>query len=730
MTEDEKQTLPENPNIDRAALILFDGKRRQRFELSHDSWQYGEAQPPAGSPRLDGIVGDVAEAIWQPRNRKSGVAAPIARADARARQIDVLTRDDGTSIDTTRAANEGWQPPQAETVELTAKGRLLNDKAVELIEGEVYDLEHNHTYKPGDQMATQVWLRCVGPLPQRTADDAPVGYTAIESNPPHRDDITARMGDSDPVAPHVAKLIEDVKAAGFDVRRPADDGIQFHGNDMAYVSFISRSDVHALHDAGFRIIGPRKLAGVPSPMDYPDPAALGDSAPVGTFERMCFNAYDAEGAAVGSMILYPNGYTHDNLPGFTAPADFRAAVDAVLHRLHGVTTRSPSEAHALAGAQHLDDALSGSTEGIVGSVLADAEAHAESEKPLFTLSNGSTTASIYAHGIEMSGTYGADTLLAQAVHLMPTMLLREQTREHAERAKVQYAAHVLREAVAHGDSDDCDAAGELIGELYDWLNDHAEPSKVKPWSEMSEAERAWAKKLAADVTAPGFFAAKPGNDLAEPLVEAFKADMADIAREVRDEDLTARTAARTHPLEGEQWTQTIADGDKAHTHTIYCQQDGASLSLGGAFDAGDCRGVHPSIEGAEAIRAAVLDATANMSIDLGAPEGDQAVFTVVGKNANAMDDAARLAAEKGRALVLLTYAHAEGFKVQMVDEVHPAESEYIQARTIAKRHGAAILEHRGNGNFRALNPDGYKLKGLTTIDGGKHFIARPRKPKT
>ena len=89
--------------------------------------------------------------------------------------------------------------------------------------------------------------------------------------------------------------------------------------------------------------------------------------------------------AVADVVIFDDGSMQDNMPGesqFVRPSAFIHAVDAVLHRLHGIATRSPSEAHMIAGAIQLDEVLSRANEGIWDSIMTDAAkaAHGDTDE--------------------------------------------------------------------------------------------------------------------------------------------------------------------------------------------------------------------------------------------------------------------------------------------------------------------------------------------------------------
>ena len=694
MTEDEKQTLPENPNIDRAALILFDGKRRERFELSREHWEYGEAQGIDHGPKLNRILNGTAEAIW------SAAGIPTEQLGA-------------------RAANEGWQT--AQTVQPAPRGTLMPNGKVLLEEGTVRVIDatgsFDRTYEPGDVMPADQWLLKVGPLPlsladkmkPETGDDEPFGDAKPQVMPIDRTGpyIDPRQTGAESLDDAVHSRILGTYSPQPDAK-PEPVGELLNPN---VVRLLAGPVYDPLTDQTYQA-GDQMSAEVWLRWAGPLPTATADDAPVGYSEprklpTIKIDAYDDEKRRVGSVTIEADGRIFDELPEVNASEAMHIAVHAVAKALHGVTTRSPSEAHALAGATQLDEALSGSTEGIVGSVLADAEAHAgdplgsegaQKAPPLFTLDSGHSKAEIYPHGIELHGAYDGHDLMRQAIAIMPFILQQEAARKQHDAASVQYAGHVLREAIIQGEGDDCDAAADLIDELARWLAGSPEDPDHREVGEdlMSgpDAARSWAE---AD--------RKRDEAVFKPLREALEADVADIAREVRDEDLTARTAAAVNPA------PLLAD--------IKAARDGINAK-GFDHEAGDAY-----------LRGEAKKAQATVAIDLGAAEGDQAVFTIVGKNASAMDDACRHAATSGRALVMLTYTHAEGFEAQMVDEVRTAESAFIQARAIAKRHGAAILEYREGDRFVVKSPKSFKIGTMRLFNGGLTFFGKARnKPKT
>lgn len=611
--------LPAEPEIDRAALILFDGKTRERFDFTRAQAENG--YPLDHGPIINPIIHRTMNAVWP-----------------------------GSDVTEARSVGDSIEPV----------GELLNPNVVKLLAGPVYDDLHELTYQAGDQMSAEVWKRCVGPLPQRTADDAPVGYSE-----------------------------------------------------------------------------PRKSE------------QLGDSAPKGS--TIHITAYDGL-RIVGDVAITPDGEIHDRVAWLESPDDHRKAVYAVLRELHGVTTRSPSEAHALAGATQLDEALSGSTEGISQSILsAAAEAAAlepvseaggedrsvadirkdmatafdvltdywasegmpegvemklrelladETPDPavmsdvlfVLDLGNWQTRAVFTEDGIRLEGNSAHDLLPIIPQILESAMQYGRQAQADKRRAKAQAertarqfetlndAGAFIRGAIYSGDGDAIDAATALITELADWIE---------------------------------------GNEF--PHDETLTSEARDRIKAAIDADIV-----RERPVTMEEMHQAAAE---------ICGKD---------FDhaAGDAYLRERQDQSAlDRIRGEAASATAQIvdrmeGIDMGDPKGDTTAFTLRGKDALEADKAFHRAVTMGTAMLQVTHnGHADGFEVTLVtpqdsDAPDGVEGNRLEERMLAiaarlaRRDGAAILSREPNGDLMALNGRAYKIKASDAPDGSLRVVKR------
>lgn len=638
--------LPAEPEIDRAALILFDGKARERFDFTRA--QAEDGNPIDHGPIIGPIIDRTMAAIW-PHTTK-----PDAKREIVA--------------------------------------ELLNPNVVKLIEGEVYDLMTHRTYRAGEQMAAEVWLRSFDTLPQRTANDAPVGYSE-----------------------------------------------------------------------------PRKS----------------DDAPKGS--TIHITAYDGL-RIVGDVAIKPNGDIHDRVAWLESPDDHRKAVYAVLRELHGVTTRSPSEAHALAGATQLDEALSGSTEGISQSILsAAAEAAAlepvseaggedfdlspegimadrfdrlvdywesqgipasmemklrelladETPDPavmsdvlfVLDLGNWQTRAVFTEDGVRLEGNSAHDLLPIIPQVLESAMQYGRQAQADKRRAKAQAerkergfedlraAGQFIRSAIYSGEGDAIDAATDLIEELHRWIDGQEFPHDDAQCQGCGRVEDAPLTSEARD-----------------RIKAAIDADIANTNKRLMADIRDSRDAINAKDFDH-------AAGDAY----LRERQDQSAL---------------------DRIRGEAASATAGIVDRMMAgqitPDDAGGEILLLNHHSEALGQAFARAATMGSAWLHVTHAHAEGIQIKLVtpqdmdpdfadmpitrepqdsdapdgveaETVQRPDTAYITAGVLAKRHGVAIIEYQGDDRFTVASPVHYKI-GVDRLRGHgnrRRFFAKSRTtPKT
>ena len=724
ITATDATALPQHPDIDRAALILFDGKSRERFDFTRT--QAEDGNPIAYGPIIGPIIDRTMSAIWPHTDMtKAGgtqTAQPAPRGVLMPNGKVLLEEGTVRVTDATGSFDHTYEPGDvmpadqwllkvgplplslADQMKPEPVGELLNPNVVKLIEGEVYDLMHHLTYKPGDQMSAEVWKRVVGPLPTATADDAPVGYQ------------------------------------------------------------------------------------------------LGDSAPVGS--TIHITAYDGL-RILGDVAITPDGEIYDRIAWLESPDDHRKAVYAVLRELHGVTTRSPSEAHAIAGATHLDEALSGSTEGISQSILAAAAEAADLEPVseaggddrsvadirkdmatafdvltdywdsegmpegvemklrellaedtpdpalmsdvLFVIDadGGNARAIITEDGIRLEGgSARSHGLLGEATGILPLILERETNRKLYAATTLADASKAIRYAIESGE--DVDAAGNLIEDLWRWLNGNPENPNI--WVNEGQVD---------DIEdCPPLT-----GETRDRIKAAIDTDIADIAREVRDEDLAARAVTME---EMHQAAAEICGKDFDHAAGdayLAERQDQSALDRIRGEAACATAGIVDRMRDVPVWRKDPMGQrgaqAAHVGIDKGASAGDTSAFTISGQNGEELAKAYHRAATMGTAWLHLTSAHAEGVTVKLVtpqdidpdfadapitrepqdsdapdgvaadEAVDPRDSAFISAKHYAGRYGVGILVRGPGGRYSACSPHKVKVKRNKGVTGPA-FIAVSR----
>lgn len=652
------------------------------------------------------------------------------------------------------------EAPAAKPEPVEPVGELLNPNVVRLLAGPVYDPLTDQTYQAGDQMSAEVWLRWAGPLPTATADDAPVGY---------------QLGDSAPVR----QGLQRITMQAHDEKDRLTGMVNIYPDGQVYddtVLLEHPADFKAAVVAVLRELHPVTADHIGKPRDG--------------FEVVM----TVPGFATADEARAFQSKLDDTFMGM-AEAEGRAATS--ITRAASVTTRSPSEAHAIAGATQLDEVLSGSTEGISQSILAAAAEAADlepvseaggddrsvadirkdmatafdvltdywatdgmpesvemklrellaDETPdptlmkdvLFVIdADGSNARAIITEdGIRLEGgsarSYG---LLGEATGILPLILERETNRKLYAAATLADASKAIRYAIESGE--DTDAAGELIEDLWNWLNDDPAPIKVKPWSEMSEGERAWAKTMAADVTQPSFFAAS-GD--CPPLTDEERARI----KAAIESQIGGLRAVNSQMPQHEPCAKELIEGIRKAKADI----EGKDFD----HEAGDAYLRERQDQSAlDRIRTVSASSTAGIVDRMeNRPEDDYNVFTLRGNSALEADKAFRRAVTMGTAMLQVTHnGHADGFEVTLVTpqdsdapdgvaacdeggaDFSQQERAIAAALTIAKREGAVILEHRGKGVFVAASPVHHKIGYVGEYaTEGRGFYAKPRnKPKT
>lgn len=752
ITATENPKLPANPDIDRAALILFDGKHRERFDFyRHDA----ESQVPIDhGPIIGPIIDRTIAAIW-----------PHTLANMPPE------RD--------RAARDAKSEPV---------GELLNPNVVKLIEGEVYDPLTDLTYQAGEQMSAEVWKRWAGPLPTATADDAPVGY---------------QLGDSAQQA---------------------------------------KGDQHSKHHITItaRLVEPGTVSVVK-----------------------------------GEVTIAPDGDTHDRFPGVNAPADFKAAVVAVLRELHpvtadhigkprdgfevvmtvpgfatadearafqsklddtfmgmaeaegraatsiaraaSVTTRSPSEAHAIAGATQLDEVLSGSTEGISQTILA-AAAEAAALEPvseaggddydlspegimadrfdrlvdywesqgipasmemklrelladetpdpalmsdvLFVIDahNGKSRAVFTEDGVRLEGNALGDGLLHIVPQIMESAMqygrmaqaAKRREKDRAERVARQFddlhaAGKFIRSAIYSGEGDAIDAATALIAELADWIDGqeflHSETGCqgcAPVDAPLTDEERARIK-AAIESQIGGLRAVNSQMPEPEPTKEELLAGI-EASRDAINAKGFDHEAGDAYLREccGSTETYDMAAATLSQARLDRIRGEAASATAG-IVDRMENR---PEGKGYH-YDSAKLDEISHLR------------YVLAGENAQEVGKAMARAATTGKAFLHVTHdGHADGFEVKLMqpesidrdgefkttpepqdsdapdgvgadETVDPRDSAFISAKHYAKRYGVGILVRGPGGRYSACSPRHVKVKKNKGVVGPE-FIAVSR----
>lgn len=495
----------------------------------------------------------------------------------------------------------------------------------------------------------------------------------------------------------------------------------------------------------------------------PLPTATADDAPVGYgpiegipprkgLQRITMQAHDEKDRLTGMVNIYPDGQVYDDTPHLHHPADFKAAVVAVLRELHPVTadhiTRSPSEAHALAGATQLDEVLSGSNEGISQSILA-AAAEAAALEPESEAGGEDqmdegfhpTTEALMADRFDRLVDYWESQGIPASMEMKLRELLADETPDPAVMSDVLFVLDLGNwQTRAVFTEDGIRLEGNSAHDLLPIIPQILESAMQYGRQAQADKRRA---KAQAERKERGFEDLRAAGQFIRSAIYSGDGDAIDAATDLIEE-LHRWIDGQEFPHdEGQcQGCGPVDDRltfEQRERIKAAIDADIASVGVAGRETA------HATLRQDQArndqMRGEAASATVGIvdrmeGIDMGDPKGDTTAFTLRGKDALEADKAFHRAVTMGTAMLQVTHnGHADGFEVTLVtpqdsDEPDGVEGNRLEERMLAiaarlaRRDGAAILSREPNGDLMALNGRAYKIKASDAPDGSLRVVKR------
>lgn len=337
--------------------------------------------------------------------------------------------------------------------------------------------------------------------------------------------------------------------------------------------------------------------------------------------------------------------------------------------------------------------------------------------------DGKARAVITDDGIRLEGFHSSYGLLGEATKLLPLILERERDRKLYATTTLAEAGKAIRYAIESGE--DTDAAGELIEDLWRWLNGNPENPNI--WiNEGPDMDSLVRDQIKEGLAAQAAFSTEMEQHTCEDA--AVKAAL--------DTDDELRSMVGMKPG---QATARMVD---RFMDNWYAQQAAKFNPQPVMID--------PKLT-EEQVKSMMADEKPGEVL-------------LLNHHSEALGQAFARAATMGTAWLHVTHGHAEGIQIKLVTPLNdmdpdvkvepqdsdapdgvaacdeggadfsPAESAYIQARVMAQRRGAAILTYNpDNDRYNVFNPAYFKIGSDIQRDrsGRSVFFAQRRKnPKT